>query len=833
MKKTGFSRRYFFLPFILIVFCILFILIYKDIKERTIDEFNNEQLILAQTASQGITSFFNDYQADLVFLSGIKDIIDNNGESRSLMANFYEHHKNYFEAVTRVDAHGVILCTYPRNESVIGKDISDQKHVRQIIATHQPVISDVFKSAQGFQAIALHVPIFKGREYAGSLAMLISIDRLGKLYLGKIRIRGTGTVWLLSENGVEIFCPLKSHIGNSFLDNTNHDSSAITLLAKTVNEDHGTGISAHQGMSLDGKTNIDKRYVVFYRAPLGNTYWTILISYEEEDIYVALTHLRNRLILAFALLFIIISYYFYSIAKVRNVLREEAKRKAAERTIRESEERFKKLSELSYEGIVIHNNGIGMDTNDSFVQMVGYSREELIGCNVIELLVIPEFQEIIRKNLKEKSPAPYEVVIRRKNGSFFPAELVAREIKYKGEILRVAAMRNISDRKKQEKELLEAKERAQESDRLKSAFLANMSHEIRTPMNGILGFASLLKEPGLNGEEQKEYIRIIERSGTRMLNIINDIIDISKIESGMMEVSLSETNINDQVEFIYNFFKHEAEDKGLYISRKISLAPNNAIIITDREKLYAILSNLVKNAVKYTNEGLIELGYSQSSDVLEFFVKDTGIGIPKNRQAAIFERFIQADISNKMAQQGAGLGLSITKAYVEVLGGRIRVESETGKGSVFYFTLPYKTVPPGIVTNDSESFADSDSEHSGNLKILVAEDDDASALLISHLLKKFRREIIIAKTGIETVELCRDHPDLDLVLMDMQMPVMNGYEATRQIRVFNKNVIIIAQTAYAFSGDREKATGAGCNDYIVKPLTKKELLDLILKYFSN
>ena len=833
MKKLRFSRRYLFLPVILIAFCILFILIYKDIQDRTIDEFNNEQLILAQTASQGITSFFNDYQADLVFLSRIKDIIDNNGESRSLMAGFYEYHKNYIEALTRVDAHGVIESTYPRNESVLGKDISYQKHVRQIIATHQPVISDVFKSAQGFLAIALHVPIFKGREYVGSLAMLISIDRLGKLYLGKIRIRGTGTVWLLSENGVEIFCPLKGHIGNSFLYNTKNDTSALTLFAKTVREDHGTWKSAHHGLNGDGKTNFDKRYVVFYRAPLGNTYWTIMISYEEEDIYLALTRLRNRLIVAFAFLFLIISYYFYSIAQVRKVLKEEAKRKAAERTVMESEDRFKKLAELTYEGIVIHNQGIALDTNDSFIGMMGYTRQELIGHNVIELLVLPEYRDRIRKNLKDKNPAPYEVEIRRKDGTVFQAELVAREIKYKEENIRVAAVRDITERKKQEKELLESKERAEESDRLKSAFLANMSHEIRTPMNGILGFAGLLKEPGLNGEEQAEYIRIIESSGARMLNIINDIIDLSKIESGMIEVSLSETNINDQVEFIYNFFKHEAEDKGIHFSRKVSLASKYANIITDREKVYAILSNLVKNAVKYTNEGSIELGYNQTGDFLEFFVKDTGIGIPGNRQAAIFERFIQADISNKMAQQGAGLGLSITKAYVGLLGGEIRVESETGKGSVFYFTLPYKNIPPESVINESDFHADSDDEHPDNLKILVAEDDEASGLLILHLLKNFSKEIMIAKTGSETVEFCRNHPELDLVLMDMQMPVMNGYDATRQIRLFNKDVIIIAQTAYAFSGDRENATGAGCNDYIVKPLKKKELFLLIRKYFSN
>lgn len=250
----------------------------------------------------------------------------------------------------------------------------------------------------------------------------------------------------------------------------------------------------------------------------------------------------------------------------------------------------------------------------------------------------------------------------------------------------------IEQRKQAEQKLIVALEHAKESDRLKSAFLANMSHEIRTPMNGILGFAELLKEPELSGEQQKHYIDIIERSGARMLCIINDIVDISKIESGQMNMSISETNVNEQIEFIYSFFKVEVEQKGEHLDLLKNIPSNETIISTDREKLYAILTNLVKNSIKYTSKGSIEFGYSVietlNTTSLLFFVKDTGIGIPKQRQEAIFERFIQSDVVDKMARQGAGLGLAISKAYVEMLGGKIWVESEEGKGSTFYFTIP-------------------------------------------------------------------------------------------------------------------------------------------------
>ncbi len=385
-------------------------------------------------------------------------------------------------------------------------------------------------------------------------------------------------------------------------------------------------------------------------------------------------------------------------------------------------------------------------------------------------------------------------------------------------------------------ELLKAKEQAEESDRLKSSFLANMSHEIRTPMNGILGFAELLKEPDLTGEQQQKYIRIIEKSGARMLNVINDIVDISKIEAGLMKLEMQESNVNDQIEYIYTFFKPEADAKGMKLSYSTPLPAKEVIIITDTEKLYAILTNLVKNAIKYSNKGTIEIGYkiaeTQSISYLQFYVKDTGIGIPKDRQEAIFERFMQAEIVDNMARQGAGLGLSITKAYIEMLGGKIWVESTEGIGSTFYFTLPYNAHP--IKETVVQQIATSDkTDQDVKLKILIAEDDEISELLLDKMVKKYSKEILKARTGVEAVDNCKKNPDIDLVLMDIRMPEMGGYEAVRQIREFNKAVIIIAQTAYSLSGDREKAIEEGCNDYIAKPFNKADFNSLIQKYFSK
>lgn len=376
------------------------------------------------------------------------------------------------------------------------------------------------------------------------------------------------------------------------------------------------------------------------------------------------------------------------------------------------------------------------------------------------------------------------------------------------------------------------KDKAQNADKLKSNFLANMSHEIRTPMNGILGFASLLKDSDLPKDVQNRYIEVIEKSGVRLLNIINDIIDISKIESGIAVAEISESNINEQMEYIYTFFKPEVENKGIKLILNNYLPVNECIIKTDREKIFAILTNLIKNAVKYSEKGFIEFGCSKKGRFLEFYVKDTGVGIPQEKHETIFERFVQVDSDGKMTKQGSGLGLAITKAYVELLGGKIWLESNPGKGSVFYFTIPHKMVDNEGINVKNEKNKEMNEPKYPKLNILIVEDDEPSAILLSTVLNQYAKKIEVVNSGIQAVETCRNDSTIDLVLMDIQLPLMNGYEATRKIREFNSDVIIIGQTAFGFSDDRIDAIKAGCNNYISKPVIKDQLLAMIFSYFK-
>jgi len=492
--------------------------------------------------------------------------------------------------------------------------------------------------------------------------------------------------------------------------------------------------------------------------------------------------------------------------------------------------------------ILLNQEGNILTVNKATLDSLQYEQKEIEGKSVTLLFQEDNFKKnILEKITKKEVIKNHDSSFITKNGKKVPIIYSSSPLKDEEGIVigTVFIARDITEHKQIEEELIKAKEKAEESDRLKSAFLANMSHEIRTPMSGILGFADLLKEPDLTGEQQQEYIRIIEKSGARMLNIINNIIDISKIESGQMEVSISETNINEQTEYIYAFFKPETDQKGLQFFLKNTLPAKEIIIKTDKEKVYAILINLVKNAIKFTHKGSIEFGYdiveTQNTASLQFFVKDTGTGIRQEQKEIVFERFRQGSESLNNKYEGAGLGLSISKAFVEMLGGKIWVESEEGNGSIFYFTIPYNVEPEekNVIQNVVLPEGAGAGNQTKDLKILIAEDDEVSEKLITLAVKIFGKEVLKARTGVEAIEACRNNPDIDLVLMDIKMPKMDGYEATRQIRQFNKDVVIIAQTAYALTSDRKMAIEAGCNDYISKPIKKDELQALIQKYFNK
>jgi len=487
--------------------------------------------------------------------------------------------------------------------------------------------------------------------------------------------------------------------------------------------------------------------------------------------------------------------------------------------------------------LLTDNKGNIININKAASATLNYSQSELKNKPLTILFAQNNKNEnIIISDLKNVTISNQESIIITKDSRSIPVIFSISSVKdAEGDIIgAVFIARDITKLKQIEEQLIKAKEKAEENDRLKSSFLANISHEIRTPMNSILGFTEILKNPDLKPDLRLHYLNTVEKNGERMLSLLNDLIDISKIEAKLVKVVYSEVNINEQMNYIQSLFIPESKAKKLQLIIKPTLPDNRAIIYTDKEKFYAILANLVKNAIKYTLQGIIEFGYilldNQGMNELEFYVKDTGIGIPKDKQEVIFERFVQADIKDRMAFEGAGLGLSIAKAYVEMLGGKIWLESEEGIGSVFYFTLPFNVNIDTKMYNNSVEQNNSNLKNyimPKNLKVLIVEDDKSSEMLLITYIKEISREILRANNGIDALEIYNKNPDIDLILMDLKLPKMNGYETTCKIREINKNVIIIAQTAYGMLGDRDKALEAGCNDYITKPIYKDKLFKII------
>jgi PAS domain S-box-containing protein len=382
-------------------------------------------------------------------------------------------------------------------------------------------------------------------------------------------------------------------------------------------------------------------------------------------------------------------------------------------------------------------------------------------------------------------------------------------------------------------ELLIAKEKAEESDRLKMVFLSNISHEIRTPMNAIMGFSELLEKSDITVEKQEKFTQIIRRRSTDLLTIINDILDISKIEAGQFTIFENSGNLNEMFNELYQYYdaRSKMNDKQEVIFLlKFGINNKKQFINADFGRLKQIIMNLVDNAIKFTEKGSIELGcYLKNENQIEFYVKDTGIGIPESKHNIIFERFRQVEESHKRKFGGTGLGLPICKGIVELMGGKIWFESEIDKGSTFYFSIPFKPVFKSVQEDEMpvEQIYDW-----SNKCILVVEDDRLSASYFSEIFIKTKVKYLFAENGNQAISIFNSNSNIDLVLMDIRLPDIDGFEITKKFKSLRPEVKIIAQTAYAGEDDRMKCLDAGCDDYISKPVNRDRLFQIIEKHFE-
>ncbi len=537
-----------------------------------------------------------------------------------------------------------------------------------------------------------------------------------------------------------------------------------------------------------------------------------------------------------------------------------------QKKIKELEEREQSLYDLInniFDAIIIHDEeGTVLAVNEGMLAMYRMpDKETALQYTIMDYSFGYEpdvVKEVFKKTLGGK-PQIFEWRARRPlDNSSFESEVSARTATWQGKKVIIATVRDITERLQTQLKLIEreqqlecqneelislneelaeqnvrieqfneqlkiANNKAVESDRLKTAFLANMSHEIRTPLNGILGFTSLLPEARNSDEAFEKYISIIQTCSNQLLTLIDDIIDLSKIEAGMMNFNPQLLNINNFMQQLCAYYKSTPSKAELICD--IESRNDELTIFVDQERLRQVFNNLLNNAIKFTSSGKITFGYHIKNQEVEFYVSDTGIGIAPENTEIIFEHFRQVDVGFTKKYRGTGLGLAICKALLELMGGRIWVESVLDKGSTFYFTVPLSFEKEDAnVPEANKAFS---VEALKGKTILVAEDEEFNYMFINELLSKADAKLIHVLDGAKAVETVKQNPSIDLILMDIKMPVMNGIDATRIIKKTYPQIPVIAVTAYAMADDKEKALEAGCDGYLAKPINKAALFAAI------
>ncbi len=700
---------------------ILLYQIYDQVFKKTLDQLVQLQRLYAEQAASGIESFFAHSKSALNHLAQHDSIIDMNGDMLNELKKFYESYANEIKAITRVDKNGIINFTIPFNDEVIGRDISYQPHNALIMETHEPVISDVFNTVQGYRAIAFAYPVFKNEEYNGCISLLIPFELIAKRFLENIRIGESGYAYVLSEKGIELFSPIEGRTGLSVFETPEQYPTVFNLVQKMLKKESGIGEYYYHPPESKSKVAIEK-IAAYHPVELENTFWSVAVTMAIDEAL----HANDSFVNYFLLIVFISGFTFFMF--VFGYFRTKIN---AEKKLREEEEKYKIATEQTGQMIYEYHVGTGeIKWFGAIEEVVGYSPEEFKSFDLNKWVdnIHQDDRESLREllNESEKNLSKFQAEYRFKdkagdyvyiddNGVYSCLDktpicligtmknITARKLAEKElsehkvklekqvkertkELLEANAKleKDIQIRKNTEKELLLAKGAAEYSDKLKSEFLAQMSHEIRTPINTMMSFASLLRDE--IGEKVNEDLKlsftVISNAGKRIIRTIDLLLNMSEIQIGSLVINPIKLNLyKDVLENLKLEYYNYAKEKGLEF--EIICGDPNFIITGDQYTLVQMFSNLIDNAIKYTPEGKISVVCKIIDNKKVVKIIDTGIGISENYLPHLFDSFSQEDQGYTRKFEGTGLGLALVKKYCELNNAEISVESKKGEGSTF------------------------------------------------------------------------------------------------------------------------------------------------------
>ncbi|MCG8569708.1 MAG: ATP-binding protein [Spirochaetes bacterium] len=817
-----------------VIFCIyLFQMIYQDTKVKAINDLNSRQIIHANQAARGIENYINQWFSFMTRAASNDDIIYLNETGKEKLGFHLSTNQPLIRAITRMDKNGKIIYTKPESPGAIGQDISYQKHVKELLKKHHPVASDVFKAVQGYDTIALHVPVFDHQNFQGSLAVLINFEVIAERYLKDIKVGKTGYAWMIGSDGIELYCAVPGHVGKSVYTTSADFPSIINMADDMIAGKEGI-TTYYYDRIMGEKTVKTKKHAVFIPIKVGNTFWSLVVASSEDEVLQSLVSFRNKLTVIIIILLAGILFFSYFGIRGSLIVKEEKERKKAENALRESEEKYRGLFEMESDAIFLISGKSEqiLEANTAATQLYGYSRDEFLNMRISAISAEPEKTRYAMEKKSTHIPVRYH---KKRDGTIFPVEITGSFLKWKEKETFIKAIRDITRRVENQKEKTRLESQLHHAQKMESmgTLAGGIAHEFNNILGIILSNSELALLDLLDNKNVSESLTEIRKSCFHARDVVNQLLSFSRkseivkrnvIIQAIIQESyhLLRASIPKSIEIVTHIFEESITimaDPTQIRQLLINLCTNSAHAM---EKMGGVLTIQLKKAelkesdiIKHHN--LIPGVYAQ------ILISDNGEGIEPEIINKVFDPFF----TTKKMGKGTGMGLAIVRGIVNNHQGEITVTSEPGKGTVFTVFFPVsQIVDRGVLLKQQIE--------TGNEKILFVDDELTLGTSIKRLLEHLGYLVEVCTKPEEALQLFFNDPNqFDLIITDMTMPSMTGDILAKKILESNPDMPILLITGFSEKISEESAKAMGIKGYLEKPFDKSDIAKKIREVLNN